>query len=99
MSAVDRLRLRIGDNAEGRDALLADLVAGAEEEFCAYCRRDDVPAAAEDVIVRIALIQYNRIGAEGAASQSYGGTSESWEADYPPPLLRAMQRWRKIKIL
>jgi len=67
----------------------------AEGLFKLECGREDVPEAAQPVIVRMAQILYGRIGAEGLSAQSYSGQSETFLADWPDDLRRAIHRYRR----
>ena len=84
-------------NADG--AVLSVLLHQCEADFKAICGRDDVPEAAHSTLTQMAVCRYNAIGAEGLTSQSYSGMSESYMADYPEPLKRALYRFRRVKLL
>jgi hypothetical protein len=76
-------------------ATLEALIELAEADFKAECQRDDVPEGAESVIVRMVQHRYGQLDGAGLASQSYSGASETFRADWPDDLKRAMWRWRK----
>ncbi len=76
------------------DALQA-LIELAEADFKAECRRDDVPEAADSIIVRMVQHRWGQLDGAGLASQSYSGASESFMTDWPEDLKRAMHRYRK----
>ena len=76
------------------DALEA-LIELAEADFKAECRRDDVPEAADSIIVRMVQHRWGQLDGAGLASQSYSGASESFMTDWPEDLKRALHRYRK----
>lgn len=78
------------------EAMLEALTAQAEQDFCAICARDDIPDEAQSVIVHMVQHLYSQVGAEGLASESFSGASESYLTDYADSVKRAMYRFRKL---
>lgn len=72
------------------------LLDEAEADFKAICGRDDVPTAAQGIVIRMARVRFNSLGADGLSSQTYSGAGEGYLADYPEDLKRAMYRFRKL---
>ncbi len=93
---VERVELMIPDADEDVLEMLAD---DCMDEFRAACCRDDVPESARPIIVQMVLMRYNQQGAEGLASQSYSGQSESYLTDWPDTVKRGIQRFRKARFL
>lgn len=91
---LQRLRVLLPDADPAQLEVCADMAA---EDFAAICGRDDVPDAACGVITQMAEIRYTRIGAAGLSAQSFSGSSESYAADYPEPLKRAIHRYRRLR--
>lgn len=89
--------IRLLPNAE--EDVLDVLLRQCEADFKAICGRDDVPEAAQSAVVQMAVCRYNALGAEGLSSQSYSGMSESYMADWPEPLKRAVYRFRRVRLL
>ena len=71
----------------------------AQLEAEAYCNRtfteDDRVACA--IIARMVANHLTRAGAEGVASQSYSGVSESYIDGLPSDVIAMLNRKRKIK--
>lgn len=80
-------------------ATLEALVDMAQADFKVECRRDDVPEAAESVIVRMVQHRWGQLDGAGLASQSYSGASEAFLNDWPEDLKRAMHRFRRAGIV
>ena len=99
MTALEMLTALTPNAAGAGDGVLEALVAAAEADFMAECSRDDVPEAASGVIWRMAAHRFGQLDAAGLQSQSYSGASESFLADYPDDLKRAMHRFRKLRLL
>ena len=100
MELIDKVKLylNIPIDDTSKDNLLLLLIEQSQNEFLAYCNRDDVPALAANVLIDMCVIKYNLMGQEGYASTSFSGTSETI-ANYPPQLIKALNRWRKVKML
>ena len=91
---IRRLRVLLPDADPAQLEVCADMAA---EDFAAICGRDDVPETAVGVVSQMAEIRYTRIGAAGLSAQSFSGASETFAADYPESLKRAMYRHRRLR--
>lgn len=100
MTLLQKIKILVGVKVEdtSKDALIGLLIEQAEDEFLQYCNRDDIPDRADNVVVDMVIIKYNLLGSEGLSSQSYSGLSENI-ANYPPQLIRALNRYRKAVIV
>lgn len=70
MSALESLRLRLGDGPD--DALLTDLLTDAEMFILGYTGRGELPAALGGAQVDYAAATYRRMGAEGQSEHREG---------------------------
>ena len=97
---MEKLKLLIGIKIDdtSKDALLSILLEQATSELKQYCYRDQLPVEANNVIIDMAVVKYNLLGTEGLSSQSYSGMNEAY-ANYPPQLIKSMNRYRKVKTL
>lgn len=97
---VEKLKLLIGIKIDdtSKDALLSILLEQATSELKQYCYREQLPVEANNVIIDMAVVKYNLLGTEGLSSQSYSGMNEAY-ANYPPQLIKSMNRYRKVKTL
>lgn len=96
---IEEIKLLLGDAAPNyTDAQihLAYRMALAEVED--YCKRE-----ADEVLMftaeRIAVIKLHMTGAEGLASQSFSGVSESYIDGYPDDIQKTLNRKRRVKVL
>lgn len=85
-----RLKTRLGLTGTGKDALLSELLSDAADAACGYLGRPSLPDACESAVLRLAAVQYNRLGMEGEASHAEGGVSVS--SDGLPADIKAMLR-------
>ena len=88
---LERLQIRLGAAAAGKEALLEELLTGAEENLKLTANRKTLPLEADTLIVKIAVIDFNRIGFEGQQSQSFSGVSDSWIDGYPDDIKRSIR--------
>lgn len=88
--------LAISDNS--KDDLLEALSDIATEEVKAYCNIEDATPL-ESIIIQLAVIKYNRLGAEGVSSENYNGASFSYESEYPSQILAVLNKNRRCKFL
>lgn len=56
----------------------------------------ELPMEVKAVVKEIALIRFNKLGAEGIASTSQSGVSENYIEDLPAGLRRQLRRIRKL---
>ena len=100
MELIDKVKLYLNIQIDdsSKDNLLLLLIQQSQDEFLAYCNRDDVPALAANVLIDMCIIKYNLMGQEGYASTSFSGVSETI-ANYPPQLIKSLNRWRKVRML
>lgn len=74
-------------------------LADAENAVCDLTGRETVPPRLLDVQVELALIAYNKRGAEGESSRSEGGISRSFEG-LPPLMLARLKNYpRKVGVV
>lgn len=66
----------------------------ASLDFEAYTNHADPGRAADSVVVELACIKLNMLGAEGSSSASEEGISRSWDV-LPESLRIRMDRWRR----
>lgn len=86
---LERLRSLIPEAQDtSRDALLEALLGEAEEFLLPRLYRAELPDRLRVGQVRLALLNYNRMGAEGESAHSEGGVSRTIEA-----LPEDLERW------
>lgn len=88
---ISKLKRRLSDCTD--EALLNDLLCGAQDMICAYTCRDSVPERLRSVQIEIACILFNRMGMEGESAHSEGGVSHTAES-LPEFLRRQLNPYR-----
>ena len=91
---LHELKRRLPEIKEGeQDDLLLALLQDAASLICNYTWQPSVPAALQSVQVRIAVMLYNRLGAEGEKSRTEGDIARTFDL-LPQDVLREMQSHR-----
>ena len=99
MTPLERFKLIAGITDDSQDGLITALLSDAGDSVCDYIGRDEVPARLVSVQVQLAVIAYNKRGAEGESSRSEGGISQSFDG-LPPELLARLKNYpRKAGVL
>ncbi|MBB6622238.1 phage head-tail connector protein [Clostridium gasigenes] len=92
------LKLRPG-LTEMKDELLLDLIEDTIIDVQDYTNTEEgfiMPKGCIGIIKDIVVIKANKLGAEGLASESYSGVSQSFLDDLPKDLFRKLKRFRKL---
>jgi len=89
---LQRMQTRLGASGIGKEALMEEMLLGAEENLKLTTKRKTLPLEADTLIIKIAVIDFNRIGTEGQQSQSFSGVSESWIDGYPADIQADIRR-------
>lgn len=99
MTPLERFKLLAGITDDSQDGLITALLSDAEDSVRDYIGREEVPARLISVQVQLAVIAYNKRGAEGESSRSEGGISQSF-GGLPPELLARLKNYpRKAGVL
>ena len=81
-----------------KNDLFSLLIEQSEKEFLQYTNLKEMPNAVENIITDMVVVKYNLNGSEGIATQSFSGVSEAI-GNYPPQLLKSMNRYRRVVTL
>nr|DAF15069.1 MAG TPA: Head Tail Connector Protein [Caudoviricetes sp.] len=97
---LDKLKILLDmTGTDGDDELLKLLLSDATQEVLDYTRRKEMISELETVVLRLAVVYYNRIGAEGQSGHTEGGISRTFETDIPPDLRRRLNRYIKVRVI
>lgn len=99
MTPLERFKLLAGITDDTQDGLISAMLSDAEDSVRDYIGREEVPARLISVQVQLAVIAYNKRGAEGESSRSEGGISQSFDG-LPPELMARLKNYpRKAGVL
>lgn len=101
---VSDLKTRLGIPVDdlSQDDLLTLILADAQAFFKDYCRRDDIPAEAESVIGRLAVVLYDRNAdryKQGTSVGAYSTTNYTTEDDIPKSIKSQLRKYRVVKLV
>ena len=87
------LRLEEGDTE--RDVLLSLLLDRAERVARELCRLREEDAVSDDLIVSMAVEDYNNLGSEGISYKSYSNIIETYRSSYSDKVMALLRRYRR----
>lgn len=98
MTMLDRLTVLLGCDC---DESTADVcLSMAQDAVLDYIGRKELPKTAESIVVKLAVIYYNRLGNEGETNRTEGGISQGFCTDIPADILRQLRNYpRKVGVI
>lgn len=97
---IRRLLILLGNPPESEVETVETCLSMAQDAVLDYIGRDTLPKTAESIVIKLAIIYYNRLGNEGENSRSEGGISQSFSNDIPADILRQLQNYpRKVGVI
>jgi hypothetical protein len=92
---LNRLLVLLGNPHEYERETVEVCLSMAQDAVLDYIGRDTLPKGAESIVIKLAVIYYNRLGNEGENSRSEGGISQSFSNDIPADILRQLRNYPK----
>ena len=81
------------------DDLLVTLINLCKDEAIAYCNRDIYDESMDFVVIQMVIERYNRMGSEGATSQSASGAGATYDSFYSDKVVRMLNKVRKVRMV
>lgn len=76
----EQFTARLGEAVPASDADFVNaLLSEAEDKILDITGRNEVPSQLDSLVVKLAVIAYNKRGAEGESSRSAGGISRAFD--------------------
>lgn len=95
---LDKLKLLLGiSDAEDIDDLLVIMMNLCKEEAYTYCNLPEYDNKLDYIVIQMVIERFNRIGSEGAVSQSSSGVSTSYDSFYSDKVVKMLNKHRKVK--
>ena len=94
-----KILLRIQDTDTERDALLSLLLERAERVARELCRLREEDAVSDDLIVSMAVEDYNNLGSEGISYKSYSNIIETYRSSYSDKVMALLRRYRRLAVI
>ena len=95
---LDKLKLLMSLSDED-DELLMTLISLCKEEAYIYCNLPEYDSKLDYIVIQMVIERYNRIGSEGAESQSTDGVSTSYTNFYSDKVVKMLNKNRKVKMI
>lgn len=95
---LDKLKLLMGLSDQD-DELLMTLISLCKEEAYIYCNLPEYDEKLDYIVIQMVIERYNRIGSEGAESQSTDGISTSYTNFYSDKVVKMLNKNRKVKMI
>lgn len=95
------LKLRLGIEGVEKDPLLLTLLDSAKNYILSYTGRkeDSWLAIFDDLQIKIASVDYNKLGIENLSSQSEGSISNSYIDGYPKDITNILNKYRVCRVV
>lgn len=84
---------------ENFDDLLVTLIGLCKDEAIVYCNREVYDEAMDFVVIQMVIERFNRIGSEGAISQSASGAGATYDSFYSDKVVRLLNKFRKVRMV
>ena len=96
---LEKIKILLNRIDDSEDELIATLMALCKEEAYIYCNLPEYDEKLNFVVIQMVIEKYNRIGSEGAISQSSSGVSASYDSFYSDKIVRMLNKFRKVKMV
>lgn len=96
MEILDKIKLLLPNANDDILSLLIDL---AKDFSINYCNLSEYNTALDNIIVKMVLEDFNKLGSEGISSKSFSGVSESYTTDYSAEIYKMLNKHRYLKTL
>lgn len=94
---LDKIKILLNIQDDAQDELLSTLMGLCREEAYIYCNLLAYDEKLDFVVIQMVIERYNRIGSEGATSQSSSGVSANYDSFYSDKVVRLLNKYRKVK--
>ena len=100
MTKLDKLLVLLGNPCECSEETAEVCLSMAEDAVLDYIGRSELPKGAESIVIKLAVIYYNRLGNEGESSRTEGGISQSFVTDIPADIKKQLDNYpRKVGVI
>lgn len=84
---------------DSADELLELLISLCKDEAFNYCNLVEYDKTLDYIVIQMVVERFNRIGSEGATSQSTSGISTSYDSFYSEKVRKMLNKHRKVKMI
>ena len=94
---LDKIKLLLGIAEDDKDELLLTLISLCKDEAIDYCNLEEYSSKLDSAVIQMVIERYNRLGSEGLGSATSSGIREEYFSNYSDPVIRKLQKNRKVK--
>lgn len=96
---LEKIKLLLGLSGDQEDELIMTLISLCKDEAYVYCNLPEYDSKLDYIIIQMVIERYNRMGSEGAESQSTDGISTSYTNFYSDKVVKLLNKNRKVKMI
>ena len=96
---LEKIKLLLGLSGDQEDELIMTLISLCKDEAYVYCNLHEYDSKLDYIIIQMVIERYNRMGSEGAESQSTDGISTSYTNFYSDKVVKLLNKNRKVKMI
>jgi len=94
---LEKIKLLLNITDDDRDELLELLISLCKDEACEYCNLMEYNKKLDYIVIQMVIERFNRIGSEGATSQSTSGISTNYDSFYSEKVRKMLNKHRKVR--
>lgn len=94
---LDKIKLLLGIAGDDKDELIQTLISLCKDEAIDYCNLEEYTSKLDSAVIQMVIERYNRLGSEGLSSTTSSGIKEEYSSNYSNPVIRKLQKNRKVK--
>jgi hypothetical protein len=95
---IEQMKVLLSLKDDAEEDLLRVLLLQSERTILNYLNRYELPEELTGEQIRLAIVDYNRLGVEGQSAHSEGGVSRSYETGIPDAIKQAIMPFRLAKL-
>lgn len=95
---LTQIKLLLGISDNSKDELLQLLIKIAVDNVKSYCHIDSIPDDLNSCICKMVVVDYNKIGSEGLASENYSGAAFSYLPSYSTDIINQLKPYRRLRM-
>ena len=99
MTMLERIKLLLNIRDTSKDALLGELIANVEEFILNYTNNPECLDSLRSTEIVMVMHDFNRLGTEGLSTESYSGVSFGYTSGYGDDIMKALKKYRKVKVI
>ena len=94
---LDKIKLLLSITTDEQDELLSVLISLCKDEATEYCNLEEYSSKLDSAVIEMVIERYNRRGSEGLGSTTSSGIKEEYFSNYSDPVIRKLQKNRKVR--